>query len=503
MFFKDFFMIGRRKEIKELNSLCESKRSHLAVIYGRRRIGKTYLVDYMFRERRRDCLFFEFTGSENQDAVDQRTNFIEAIYDWFRVEPSKEIGTWTEAFIFLKRAINQEIERREHQGKVVLFFDKISWIDKFNKAKFLSAFGHFYNTFCKKSDKFLVILCGSNASWIKNKILKDSRGPLYQRVDKEIPMFPFTLQETKEYLLKEKAFDIDHKSVTEIYMVLGGVAKYLDLLDASLSVAQNMDNLFFKLHAPLYEEYDAIFKSLFYNKTMYHKKIVSKLCEKQSGYTVVELADALGSLEVSDRVLRNTLDELVNTGFIKPIGRVHNKKKESKYVIADPFSLFYNRWVSPLSKNDIALFKDYYNSHINTQGYVSWSGYAFELIVMINIEAYLHVRGLRGVYKSVRYWNHIAQNSSERGAQIDLLVEYENNLYDVVECKFLNSEFVLDASESEKMKNRVEMFKKYALKVKTKYDIKLVIVTTYGVKVNKYYNQLNIADAITLDDLVV
>ena len=497
-------MIGRRKEIAELNKLCQDKESRLAVIYGRRRIGKTYLVDYMFREKKKDCLFFEFTGSENQDTVDQRANFIEAIYDWFKAEPTKEIKSWTDAFIFLKRTINQEIENRQHKGKIVIFLDEISWIDKQNRAKFLSAFGHFYNTYCKKSKQFLVILCGSNASWIKNRILKDGKGSLYQRVDREIPMFPFTLEETKKYLLEEKGFDIDNKSIIEIYMILGGVAKYLDLLDSTLSISKNIDRLFFNLHATLYNEYDTMFKSLFYTKNMYHKEIMGHLCNRQSGYTIMELSKLinLNNLDSTDRVLRNSVEELIDTGFIKPINKLFNKSKEVKMIVSDPFSLFYNKWVSVLSKNDIALLSNHYSNSVNTPKYATWSGYAFESVSIINIESYLKIRELGGVYKSVRYWKHIAKNDDEQGAQIDMLVEYENNLYDIVECKFLNKEFIIDKEEAEKIENRVEMFKKYGIKTKGKYDIKLILLTSYGAKINRYYNALNIADSITVDDLL-
>ena len=243
----------------------------------------------------------------------------------------------------MKRTINQEIKNRKHKGKIVIFLDEVAWIDRYNKAKFLSAFGHFYNTYCKKSKQFLVILCGSNASWIKNKILKDSKGSLYQRVDKEIAMMPFTLAETKEYLVKEKRFDIDNKSVTEIYMILGGVAKYLDFLDSSQSIAQNIDRLFFEMNAPLYGEYDAIFKSLFYDRSLYHKEIVSRLCSRQSGYTIAELAKFISknSSDSTNKILRNTIDELIDTGFIRPINRLYNKTKDTKFIIADPFSLFY------------------------------------------------------------------------------------------------------------------------------------------------------------------
>jgi len=140
------------------------------------------------------------------------------------VEPTKPISKWHEAFIFLKRTIEQEVQQKKHQGKVIVFIDEVAWIDRYNKAGFLSAFGHFYNAYIEKYNNLIVILCGSNASWIKNKILKDTSGPLYHRVDIEIPLFPFDLKETKEYLLKEKRFDIDDKSVVDIYMILGGIA---------------------------------------------------------------------------------------------------------------------------------------------------------------------------------------------------------------------------------------------------------------------------------------
>jgi hypothetical protein len=207
-------------------------------------------------------------------------------------------------------------------------------------------------------------------------------------------------------------------------------------------------------------------------------------------------------IDKTDKLLRNSIDELIDTGFIKPINKLYNKNRDTKFIIADPFSLFYNRWVSPLSKNDIAMLSNYYSSNLNSQKYAIWSGYAFELISIINIDAYLKIRGLSGVYKSVRYWRYIPQNSDEKGAQIDMLVEYKNNLYDIVECKFLNREFIIDNQEAEKIKNRVEMFKKYGIKSKSKYDIKLILLTSYGAKINRYYNSLNIADSIRLDELI-
>jgi len=495
-------MIGRKNELKILNNICEEKESKLVVIHGRRRIGKTYLVDYMFQEHRTDCLFFKFTGSANQDSAVQRDYFIEAIYKWFRVEPTKSILKWHQAFIFLKRAIDSEIEKREHNGKVIIFIDEVAWIDKHNKSGFLSAFGHFYNTYIEDNNNLIVVLCGSNASWIKNKILKDSQGPLYHRVDKEIAMKPFDLQETKEYLIKEKRFDIDNKSVIDIYMVLGGVAKYLNYLDAKLSIPANINNLFFNLNSPLYDEYSSIFKSLFYEKATSHKKIIDLLSAKSSGYTMLELEQIITEHKLN--AIRNNIEELVDTGFIKPINRFKNRTKDTRFIVIDSFTLFYNKWVKPLSKNDIASTINYFEKKSDAHDYIVWQGYAFERVCIANIELYLKHRGLRAAFKNIGYWSYIADENilDDKGAQIDIVIEYDNNVYDIIECKYYNDEFLIDKSYANNLLNKKNKFIQYGIKNK-RYDLKMVMLTTYGTKVNQYYNQVNISQNVMIDDLLI
>lgn len=492
-------MIGREKELEILNSLCEQQKSSLVVIHGRRRIGKTYLVDYMFQTHRKDCLFFKFTGSADQDSQVQKDYFVEAIYDWFKVEPTKPINKWHEAFIFLKRTIENEIKEKNHQGKVIVFIDEVAWIDRHNKSGFLSAFGHFYNTYIEKNNNLIVILCGSNASWIKNKILKDTSGPLYHRVDVEIPLYPFDLQETKEYLLKEKRFDIDDKSIVDIYMVLGGVAKYLSYLDNKLSISQNINKLFFSLHSPLYGEFDALFKSLFYDKASSHRKIIDLLISKQSGLAIMEIEALLE--DITSSTLRIHIEELIDTGFIKPIGRYSYASKHTKYMVCDSFCNFFNKWVQPLSKNDIASLIDYFETKSIAHDYIIWQGFAFETVMITNIDLYLKARGLSAAVKSIGYWNYNAQNEDESGAQIDIIIEYIGNTYDIVECKYYNDEFTIDKSYAKNLQNKKEKFIEYGIKNK-KFDLKVVMLTTYGTKINQYYNQIPIAKDIKLGNLI-
>jgi AAA+ ATPase superfamily predicted ATPase len=492
-------LIGRKKELELLNSLCEEDKSQLVVIHGRRRIGKTYLVDYMFQTHRTDCLFFKFTGSADQDSSVQKDYFVEAIYDWFKAEPTKPITKWHEAFIFLKRTIENEIKEKSHTGKIIVFIDEVAWIDRHNKAGFLSAFGHFYNTYIEKNDNLIVILCGSNASWIKNKILKDTSGPLYHRVDTEIPLYPFDLQETKEYLLKEKRFDIDDKSVVDIYMILGGVAKYLSYLDSKLSIAQNMNKLFFSLHSPLYTEYEALFKSLFYDRASSHRKIMDALISKQSGFEMMELEKRLE--EIKSSTLRIHIEELIDTGFIKPIGRYPYASKHTKYIVCDPFCNFFNKWVQPLSKNDIASLIDYFETKSMAHDYIIWQGFAFEMVIISNIELYLKARGLSSAVKSIGYWDCKADGVDDNGAQIDILIEYIGNTYDIVECKYYNDEFSIDKAYAKNIQNKKEKLIAHGIKNK-KFDLKVVMLTTYGIKINQYYNQIPIAKDLKLEDLI-
>lgn len=492
-------MVGRKKELELLSSLCEEEKSKLVVIHGRRRIGKTYLVDYMFQTHRRDCLFFKFTGSADQDSQVQKDYFVEAIYDWFKVESPKPIEKWHEAFIFLKRTIENEIKQKNHTGKVIIFIDEVAWCDRHNKSGFLSAFGHFYNTYIEKNNNLIAILCGSNASWIKNKILKDTNGPLYHRVDIEIPMYPFDLKESKEYLLKEKRFDCDDKSVVDIYMILGGVAKYLSYLDNTLSIAQNINKLFFSLHSPLYGEYEALFKSLFYDKASNHRKIMDKLLSRRSGFTFIELQDAIG--DIKSFSLKANIDELIDTGFIKPMGRFAHASKNTKYIVCDPFCNFFHKWVQPLSKNDVASMIEYFETKSTTPEYIIWQGFAFEMAMIANIELYLKARGLSAGVKSIGYWDCEADGSNDNGAQIDILIEYIGNIYDIVECKYYNDEFAIDKEYVKNLQNKKEKFINKGIKNK-KFDLKVVMLTTYGTKINQYYNQVPIAKDVKLADLL-
>jgi hypothetical protein len=326
-------------------------------------------------------------------------------------------------------------------------------------------------------------------------------GPLYKRLTHKIPMYPFNLHETKEYLTDEKGFNLDNKSIMEIYMVFGGVAKYLSYLDARDSIATNINKLFFDTEGFMFNEYHAVFRSLFMERANYHKSLVEVLCTKARGLSVTELSKAL-NLSIGGKLL-SAISELEDSGFIQGISKFGNKRKGIRYIVSDPYILFHHKWIKELSRNDVAnLNEGYWSAVVGSQKYALWTGRSFEMVVITNVKTYLNARGAGGLFSGVYYWESKAKTEDEIGAQIDMVVEYGNGIYDIVECKFYNQEYDISKEYAQNMKNKMVMFRKYGLKRTQKGELKMVFLTTYGLVRNSAYNSLNISGELTIDDLL-
>jgi len=487
-------MIGRKKELKILTEACESDTAKLIAVYGRRRIGKTYLINHMFTHHTKECLFFRFTGSYTLNGPSQIENFVDAVNSWFNVEPNNPIQTWTQAFNFLKNTL---IKVKKEGQKAIVFLDEVPWIDKKGKDGFVGALGYFWNDFALNNREITMIICGSNSSWIKNKLFEDSKGPLYQRLDIKIAMKPFDLKETKDYLINKIGFNLDEKSIVEAYMIFGGVAKYLDYLDPRKTISENVDDLIFNIGGHLHAEYAEVFKSLFDKKAPYYSQIIKALGDKKSGMTQGEIIDKIGG-SIGAK-LKEALEELCETGFILAVNKI-GAKINSKYIISDPFVLFYNSWVSIFTNNQlVALNMPYFGNIIGTQKYTIWAGFAFETACLINIDLYLKVRQTKGLVVSYGYWSHTGTDA-EKGAQIDLLVEYKGGVYDIVECKFWNKPFEIDKDYADKIKNKIEVFTKHGCK--GKYDVKFIMLSTYGCAKNSHYHAINPTADLMISDLL-
>jgi uncharacterized protein len=492
-------LIGREKERQQLKSLCKDNDSKLVAVYGRRRVGKTYFINEFFKEHESECTFMDYTGAYNLDAKLQISNFVEKIDEWFGKRPKKKIASWNDAFQFLRNIIASI----DGSKKVIIFLDEVPWIDKSNKNGFIGALGYFWNDFCEKRKNIYLILCGSNSSWIKNKLLKDSKGPLYNRVTSEIHIKPLDLKETGEYLANKMKFRIDAKTAADIYMILGGIPYYLDKLNSSLSINENINNLFFNISSSLYDEYKTIFKSLFKGSKT-HKQIIELLCKQQGGYTYTDIAKSLNLS--TGGTLTETIEDLVECGFIGEQKHCNTAKTNAKYVLLDPFLYFHNKWLKNYTRNQLAVIDNNYWDKIKSQkSYEIWCGFAFEITCLNNIKLVLdHMKTTRS-FNGVFYWNHTADKkalNNDKGAEIDFVIEHAGDQYDIVECKFYNKEYSINKSDAEKIKNKIDSFSDYLKKEKKKFHIRLVFLTSYGCSANQYYNSLGVNSCLKIEDIL-
>ena len=265
-------IIGRKKEIKSLKDALGSTKPELIVLYGRRRIGKTFLV----REVCANNMVFEFSGIYN---VPYKTNLNNFNLSLKKIFPqAKKSSNWIEAFHQLSEYLGT---LKNPSKKKVVFIDEFPWLDT-RKSNFLQAFDNFWNSYATKRNDLLLITCGSAASYMVKKIIK-SKGGLHNRLTKTIPLSPFNLWETRD-LLKKNNVNLTRYDILLIYMAMGGVPFYLNQIKTGMSVAQIIDEMCFQNNGFLREEFNKIFASLF-DQHDNHEKIVRALSTIRKGNT--------------------------------------------------------------------------------------------------------------------------------------------------------------------------------------------------------------------------
>jgi hypothetical protein len=249
----------------------------------------------------------------------------------------------------------------------------------------------------------------------------------------------------------------------------------------------------------MYREYDELFSSLFDDKEGYYKSIIEILCTKRSGFSLSQIADRLD--KKLGQKLKTAIAELEECGFIKGLAKFGNSIRDVNYIIVDPYILFHHKWIKDFSRNDIAnLPTNYWTQKSSTQSYAIWSGYAFEIVAMINIQLYLKARGRSSFYSGVYHWQRRAESKDEIGTQIDMVINYGNGIFDIVECKYYSDEYIISKEYATKLKNKISMFRKYGVGQK-KSELRLVFLTSYGVKNNAQFHSLNV-DSVVLDELL-
>lgn len=463
-------IIGRDREVEQLEGSLNSDKSELVVIYGRRRVGKTFLI----RETYKKHMIFEVSGIPGGIYKDQLTNFYNGICSQKKTFAKKEVPkNWLEAFNIL----GEYIDSKGGDEKKVLFLDEFPWMYT-HKSKFVQLFGHFWNSYCSKRSDLVVVICGSAASFMVNKVMKDPKG-LHHRITLPIRLLPFNLYET-ELFLKSKKVHLDRYSYLQLYMAVGGIPHYLEKVRSGDSVPVAIDRLCFERGGLLVDEFNHIFASLF-DDSDNHIKIVEALATSQKGITREELI--LKSKISSGGTLTKTIEELSESGFLSEYEPYSNTSKETLYRLTDEYSMFYLKYIK---KNKGGSWKTLYSS----RSYASWSGFAFENLCLKHDRQILIGLGINGIDANSSSWRN-------DNAQIDLLIDRSDRTINICELKFSESEFTISKSYADNVRNKKREF---IAEMKDRKNVFVTFVTTFGVKSNSHSDEV-MDNQVTMDSL--
>jgi AAA+ ATPase superfamily predicted ATPase len=467
-------MIGRKEEQRLLRNAVRKEEAQFLVVYGRRRVGKTYLI----RETFGNDFTFSYAGIAGVKVGRQLAEFEKALHA-YGLEVEKPLENWFDAFDGLRVLL----ERSEHEKRIV-FIDEMPWMDN-KRSEFVPALEHFWNGWAAGAKNLTLIVCGSAASWITKKIFRN-KGGLYNRMTLQIALKPFTLGECRDFFAAT-GVQMNLYDMIGCYMILGGIPYYLNMLDGRYGLSKNIDRLCFSESALLRNEYDAIFGSLFTNPEKY-TEVVEVISRKKSGLTREEIKTMVGFPDGGN--LTRILNELAESGFIrmyKPFGR---KKNGALYQLSDPFTAFHLTWMKDRGAGN----DDIWSSLTGSGEYNAWSGYAFEQVCLAHIPQIRNALGIAGVRTSAGAWR--SSGTSAPRAQIDLVVDRSDNVINLCEMKYANQEFSIDKQYDLALRNKADVFRR---ETKTRKALHLTMVTTYGVKQNIYSSVFQ--SEITMEDL--
>lgn len=480
-------IIGREIEQQKLLKAFSSKEAEFIAIYGRRRIGKTFLVRHFFSHQK--GIFFQVSGIHHAPLKMQLNEFKKEIERAFYNQKInlRTPDTWLEAFEMLTNAMHLFKKNQ----KVVLFFDEFPWMAT-KKSGLLQALDYYWNRFWVDQPNVKLIICGSAASWIIKNIL-NNKGGLHNRVTLKLNLDAFTLQETKLYL-RHLGVGLDYNQILTLYMCIGGIPFYLKSIEKGLSVVQNINQLCFKKNGLLFNEFDELFSSLFEEKGQ-HETLIKIIASKRNGISRMELEK---QVHYKGGTLTNWLKELETAGFISsfiPFGR----ERGTYYKIIDEYTLFYLNWVHPGAQNRLQkeITTHYWEIVSKTPAWYAWSGYAFEAVCykhIQNIQKALHIP--EG--SSATTWRYSApKKTDESGVQIDLLFDRPDNTITLCEIKHSYGPFVIDKEQAQELIKKKETYKKVT---KTTKQIFISMITSSQLKKTMYSEEL-IASESTLEDL--
>ena len=471
-------IIGRKAECDRLEKCLKADEAQLVIVYGRRRVGKTFLINQFFDGR----FDFKLTGAYAEPKETQLR--------YFSTELNRQTGMerpvpkdWIEAFEMLREYLSLLPGTEKH----VVFFDEMPWMDTV-RSGFLSAFEWFWNDWGAAQDNLIFVVCGSATSWMTDNIA-ENKGGLFNRQTCRLYLQPFSLHETEQYL-QSRNIDWSRRDIAETYMIMGGIPYYLSLIDPEMAFNANIDNIFFRKRAELWDEFDHLYQTLFTNSGQY-VKIVEALSKKRMGLTRSEIA---GQTKIpANGALSKMLNNLIASGFVRKSAFYGRKSKETLYQLSDYYTMFYFRFL----KGGFGKDEHFWSNTLDHPSRRAWAGFTFEQLCKEHIVPIKKKLGIAGVLSEESSWFSTQHDGgTNSGTQIDLLIDRRDQVVNICEIKFSLNEFQIDKDYDQKLRNKIAVFREETNCRKT---IQLSLITTYGVQKNKYSSI--VTNEVVLDDL--
>ncbi len=472
-------VVGRIAEINLLKEALTSPEAELIALFGRRRVGKTFLVRTVYEQE----MIVEITGLKDASLAGQLENFTTTLATAFQSPTAIALpANWLQAFHILIRLL----ESRKLDKKQVIFIDEFPWFDTV-RSGFLSAFDHFWNNWASRQKNLVVVICGSAASWMIQNVVRN-KGGLHNRLTRRIRLLPFNLHETEQYLQK-KGLYFDRYQILQLYMTTGGIPHYLKEIRQGQSVTQAIGTLCFTKDGLLRDEFNSLYTSLF-DAADKHLAIVKALANKPSGMTRTEIIEAVGLS--SGGSFSKLTDELLESGFISNYIPFQKTAKDAIFKLSDEYSLFYLKFIEGSKAGGESIWL----SKSKSASYRTWCGLAFENICLRHVSQIKKGLSIAGIYSEESAWRYAPKNG-EDGAQIDLLIDRDDQCINLFEIKFYREELALDKKDAEVLVQKRRIFQAVT---KTKKTIFISLLTTFGAKKNEHYLR-HVQNQLTMDVL--
>ena len=467
-------LVARKEEQKLLNQAVSKKESQFIAVYGRCRVGKTYLIREMFFNQ----FSFVHTGYYNLPKKEQLSGFFKSLQKAGLSSSHSCPNNWMEAFELLEIVVEHS-----QAEKKILFLDELSWMDTLH-CDLIPALEHFWNAFASARKDVVLIICSSSTSWVITRIIHN-KGGLYNRLSLSIHLEPFQLREVEEYV-HSLGVSLNRMQILEGYMSLGGVPYYWSHLEKGMSIQQYIDFLFFRKGALLKDEYSFLFSSLFKQPEIY-VKIIQVLNQKKKGMTRNEILEATGLTSAGGATQK--LRELENCDFIREYIS-YGERKERLYQLIDPFILFYYHFLEHRPKDP-----QFWMHQANTPATNSWKGLAFEMVCLLHTQEIKNALGIGSVL--TEEFSFTVRENPEKGihgSQIDIVLQRADRITNLIEAKYSQDEYLITKATDEALRRKRSDFQHAT---GSRNTIHLTMIAPYGVIQNAYARNL---DSVVIGD---